>query len=37
MTVAKVSIITRTKNRPLFLNRCYQSIYNQSYTDYEWL
>lgn len=33
--MVKVSIITRTKDRPLLLNRAITSILNQSYTNYE--
>lgn len=33
--MAKVAIITRTKDRSLFLERAIKSVYSQSYSDYE--
>jgi glycosyltransferase involved in cell wall biosynthesis len=33
--MTKVSIITRTKNRPLFLRRAFESVNSQTYPDYE--
>ena len=35
--MAKVSIITRTRNRAVFLNRALLSISSQSYKEYEWI
>ena len=35
--MAKVAIITRTKDRPLFLSRALRSVYAQTYSDYEHL
>ena len=35
--MAKVSIITRTRNRAVFLNRALLSISCQSHTNYEWI
>lgn len=32
--MTKVAIITRTKDRPLFLSRAFQSVSNQVWTDY---
>ena len=32
--MSKVAIITRTKDRPLFLKRALQSVANQTFTDY---
>jgi glycosyltransferase involved in cell wall biosynthesis len=34
MTSAKVAIITRTKNRPLLLRRCIESVVNQTFQDW---
>ena len=33
----KVSIITRTKNRPQFLKRACESLINQTFKNYEWI
>lgn len=33
----KVAVITRTKNRPLLLQRAFESIKNQIYKDYVWV
>lgn len=33
-TLPKIAIITRTKNRPFFLERCIQSVQAQTYKDY---
>lgn len=33
--MAKVAIITRTKDRPVFLRRALQSVAHQTFTDYE--
>lgn len=33
--MTKVAIITRTKDRPVFLKRAINSIYNQTFTDFE--
>lgn len=33
----KVSIITRTKNRPLLLSRALDSVYKQSFKDFIWV
>jgi glycosyltransferase involved in cell wall biosynthesis len=32
-----VTIITRTKNRPLFLGRAFESVRRQEFQDYEWV
>ncbi|MCP3928290.1 MAG: glycosyltransferase family 2 protein [Bacteroidetes bacterium] len=34
---SKVAIITRTKDRSIFLERCFNSINGQSYKDFEWV
>ncbi len=37
MQVPKISIITRTKNRPALLERTLRSIREQTFTDWEWV
>ncbi len=32
-----ISIITRTKNRPILLKRAELSVFNQTRKDYEWI
>src|SRR5579884_96060 len=34
MMQAKVAVVTRTKNRPLLLKRCIESVLNQTYKDW---
>jgi glycosyltransferase involved in cell wall biosynthesis len=33
-TVLKVAVITRTKDRPLLLERAIKSVHNQTFKDY---
>jgi GT2 family glycosyltransferase len=33
----RIAVITRTKNRPLLLRRCLESLTNQSYKDFLWV
>lgn len=35
--MSRIAIITRTKNRPLLLRRCFESLLMQSYKDFQWI
>lgn len=35
--MTRVSVITRTKDRPLLLRRCAETLLRQDFTDFEWI
>ena len=35
--MSRIAVITRTKNRPLLLNRCLDSLIRQTYRDFLWV